>query len=416
MVTTAKELETRKHPCWITSFLEYTENLPSPERFRKWAAISAIAGALERRCWVKTGAGELYPNMFVLLVAPPGVGKDFAINPARDLWAATQKLNIAPAAMTHKGLVDHLADSHVQQQYIDDKGRFVNYHSILVSVPELGVLIPSHDLAFLSTLNDLYNCGKVFAERSRSKGDILKIENPHIHIIAGTQPKYLGSLFPEEAYGMGFTSRIVMIYWGTPTKRSLFGSNKFSPKLQKSLADDMLKITQLKGEFYLDQETIAALEQWHAIESDNDRPVHTKLIHYNARRIMHLIKLSMVYSISRSSDMIITIEDFNDAKETLLDAEQAMPEIFKEISSGGNASEIEEAFHFIVRLHNKTQKPIPEHKLIHYLATKVPANQISYLVETMVRSAIIKEAGEFAGLNLPGKEKYYVPQALNAVE
>ena len=130
---TELEQATRKHPCWISSFLEYTANLPSPERFRKWAAISAIAGTLERRCWIRTGAGKLFPNMFIMLVAPPGVGKDFAINPARELWSNVGKLNIAPSAMTHKGMIDHLADSRVQQQYVDDKGQFVNYHSLLIS-------------------------------------------------------------------------------------------------------------------------------------------------------------------------------------------------------------------------------------------------------------------------------------------
>lgn len=414
-----KELEQAKrtHPCWISSFLEYTDNLPSPERFRKWSAISAIAGALTRQVWVKTGAGKLYPNMFILLVAPPGVGKDFAINPARDLWAATKKLNIAPSAMTHKGLIDHLAESSVNTQQVDEQGKFVNYHSLLLSVPELGVLVPGHDLAFLSSLNDLYNCGPVYEERSRTKGEPLQIENPHIHFIAGTQPKYIGTLFPEEAYGMGFTSRIIMIYWGTPTKRSLFGANKYNIKLQKTLAKDLSSIADLHGEFLLDEAAVEALEHWYAVLSDTDKPLHSKLIHYNARRVMHLIKLSMVYSVSRSNDMIITLEDFQNAKETLLEAEHAMPEIFKEISSGGQAGEIEEAFHFIVRQHNATKKPVPEHKLIHYLATKVPANQITYLLDTMVRSSIIKEAPHpTLGLVLPGKDKYYLPNSLNVVE
>ena len=112
-----------------------------------------------------------------------------------------------------------------------------------------------------------------------------------------------------------------------------------------------------------------------------------------------------------------TIEEIIEkAKETLLEAEHAMPEIFKEISSGGQAGEIEEAFHFIVRQHNATEKPVPEHKLVHYLATKVPANQITYIIDTMVRSSILQEVPQIGGLNLPGKEKYYKPNALNVVE
>ena len=142
----------------------------------------------------------------------------------KELLSKTGLFNMAPMSMTHKGLIDHLASDQCSKQFINN-GIYEVYHSIMIAVPELGVLVPGHDLAFLSTLNELYNCGKIYEERTRMKGEPLRIEYPHIHILSGTQPKFLGELFPEAAYGMGFTSRIIMVYAGEPVRVNLFGGS-----------------------------------------------------------------------------------------------------------------------------------------------------------------------------------------------
>src|SRR6267378_5066033 len=64
----------RRLTSWIESFIEHTVNLESAEIYRKWAAISMIAAALEQRVWVDTGSA-LYPNIYTFLVGHPGIGK-----------------------------------------------------------------------------------------------------------------------------------------------------------------------------------------------------------------------------------------------------------------------------------------------------------------------------------------------------
>ena len=143
-------------------FMDYTKGIPTPPIFRKWAAA-------------QTAGGTLYPNMFLLMISNPGVGKDQAINPMRDIWAAAGKFNLAPISMTGKGLLDQLADASSQKQLLDkQKNLWINYHSLLIAVPELGVIMPTHDLGFLSILNELFNCWPLFEERIRSRKEILR--------------------------------------------------------------------------------------------------------------------------------------------------------------------------------------------------------------------------------------------------
>lgn len=402
---------------WIAGFHEYTEGIPSPEIFRRWAAIAAVAGALERRVWVYSSGGQMFPNMFLLLVAPPGVGKDQAINPVADLWGAAGLFSVAPISLTHKGLLDQLSEQSSAKSFFDNSQtppQWYNFHSLLIAAPELGVLLPSYDLGYISALNELFNCRDLFEERMRSTGKVLRIERPHLHMITGTQPKYLGEFLPEPAYGMGFTARIIMIYAGDAIRVSPFAKRTLDEKLRKNLIYDLQSIGRLHGQFTITEETKSAIESWYLNESEKDKPTHSKLIHYNTRRIMHILKLCMTFSAARSNELVIEKEDFLSAHATLLEVENLMPQIFKEISSGSQISEIEEAFHFLVRAYSANKgKPVAETRLIHFLASRVPTNQIPYIVATMVSSGMIKEA---PALNLPGAVKMYIPVGLTKVE
>ena len=50
------------------------EPTPTPAPFRLWSGITAVAGAVERRVWAETRQNLISPNLYVLLVAPPGAG------------------------------------------------------------------------------------------------------------------------------------------------------------------------------------------------------------------------------------------------------------------------------------------------------------------------------------------------------
>jgi hypothetical protein len=215
-------LRPRKLPCWIESFISETEGLPTPPIFRRWAAITTLGGALERRVWAETAMSRVYANLFVLLVSPPGVGKSVAMTYVRDMVDKTRKLKVAPDDVTKANLVDKVAAATTSHVYsaVD----MLQYHSLQIIVDELGVLLSSHDLSFLSVMNALYDNRAYYSEGRRSRSEDIVIENPQINFLGGTQPDFLANLLPPEAWGMGFMSRTVMIYHGSPIKPRLFGA------------------------------------------------------------------------------------------------------------------------------------------------------------------------------------------------
>ncbi len=383
---------------WSSSFLEYTAMIPSPEIFRVWTSYNIISGALERRAWTSLSGKRLYPNMIVMLVSPPGVGKSMAIDEAIELIGEIGWLNLAPSGMTKAGFVDQLK---IRQQNFEFKGVLEIYNPMIIAATEFGTLVPDYDREFLNVMNTIYDCGSFFEDRTRGKG-LDHVDRPHLNMIAGTQPAYLGDLLPEAAYGMGFMSRVVMIYAGKKIFVSLFKSKRKSPELKKDLVKDLRIIAKLKGDFEWVTDAEDFAEEWF-LKAAEDAPKHGKLINYVPRRVHHGLKLAMAIAASQRSDMIVELEDIEKARNMILAAEALMPEIFKEMSVSKDSKELEEMHIFLFTYCDKQKvETVPEHKLMHFISKRSAVNKITYFIDTLIASGMMR----VEGLNLPGQRKF----------
>lgn len=392
-MTPESVLRTRQLPCWIEGFTDATKDLPAPELFRKWTAISCIAGALERRVWAETAMSRIYPNLFVLFVAPPGVGKTEAIKLGSRLANQTKKLKIAPDDLTKPALIDHVSRSTQTKTYPPSRehpgGEMIQYHSLHIFADELGVFIPSHDTGFLSVMNKLFDNAASYTESRRGREEDLVIENPQTNLLAGTQPDFLANLLPPEAWGMGFMSRMLMVYQGTPVKVSLFGK-RHRPDY-RPLLEDLKVVAELHGEMEWDKGAEDLLVSWH----DNNmepRPTHTKLKHYLPRRILNIIKLCVISAVSRGNDMTILREDVERARDWLLEIEALMPDIFKDMSGVSDITLIQELHYYVWELYAKSgKKGIHRSRIDLYLAAKTPAYNREHIIKTCIAARILIE-------------------------
>lgn len=391
-------VKTRQLHCWIESFTEQTENLFTPEIFRKWTAIGAIAGAMERRVYATTNGGRVFPNMFLLFVAPPGVGKTEAVKLVDEIGEATKKLKIAPDDVTKASLLDHLQAAH--QTHLVSPTEMLEYHSLQVYADEFGVFCPAHDLSFLSVMNKLFDCRNYYKESRRGRGidEDLYVTNPQINLIAGTQPDFLSTWLPPEAWGMGFMSRIVMIYADKKPKRKLFGKTKQFDR--RPFIHDLKQICDMIGEMDWSDEASALLEAWHDTGMQ-PIPEHTKLQHYIPRRILNMIKLCMVSSAARSNEMVIHKEDVERAQEWLLEAEALMPEIFKALSGINDLQVIQDLHFYLWELwHRENKRPLHISRAHLFLAARVPSYSREHIVKTCFAAGILRDLG--ADLIEPG--------------
>jgi len=390
----------RKVPYWIESFEAYTEGFPSPLIFRKWCAISAISGALERKVWVRTLGSNLYPNTYVILVAPPGVGKTAVTSQVEKLWRGLKEHYVAPTSVTKAALMDALYEA---KRKIIIPPKYIEFNALSVSAGELGVFLPQYDNEFMNTLTGMWDCHP-YVERRRGKDIKFAIDQPSLTILAATTPSYLNAFMPEGAWDQGFISRTLLVYAGTSDRVNLFAEPSTSEDHFRALQQDLEIIGSYYGKISFDEDAGRRISEWH-MSGGEPAPTHPRLVHYLTRRTAHALKLCMVAAASRADfAYYITLGDVELALDWLFEIENYMEDIFKAMQSGGDSNVMDEAWHHVFKLWAAgNRKAVPESQVIGYLRTRVPSHSVLRVLEIMEKEGRLKPTLTPAG-------KLYIPQ------
>ena len=370
---------------FVTDFMSFTEGALSTDLHRRWAAISCIAGALERRVWIRVGDRLAYPNLYVVFVAPPGSGK-YIIQTIKDLWLDTIEpgsdrpaFHVAPDFVTRASLIDDLLAAKCSR--ITPSG-LVTYHSLLAAPEEFEVLLPSYDSSFISILNDLWN-NKPSHRETRRHGPAkdITIVNPTLNILAGATPAYFTAHFPDEAWNTGLIRRIIMVYSQEAPLKDIFLETPDQSTLHKLLLSRLSTISGLYGEASWSPEAMKLIREWH-LGGQEPKPTHSKLAYYNASRSHLVIKLALVSAVSRSGHSHIDLVDAKRAFHWLFETEAIMPDIFRAMVGKSDAQVIEELWYFVQSFWSKNkQKPLQTKDLKKFLGIRLPSEKIPHVLE-----------------------------------
>lgn len=374
----------RKLIYWTDEFVQSTDNLESPTLFRRWVGIAILASVLEQKVWLTT-TSPIFPNVYAFLVGHPGTGKTRAIRAAKGYLQEIPDFHFAPTSMTAAALVDALTRAKRTLIRLPDPP--IEYNSMTITAEELTAFMHKYDDEMIGVLSHFYDPDPYVHERRGGELKI-KIKSPQLNIITGTTPSNLLKFLPEFAWDQGFTSRAMLIFSDERFVGDDFDRSRDRPKVHSNLLYDLRIINSLTGPFKVTEAYRQAIFNWRKL-GEPLMPTHPKLLHYVTRRKVHLYKLSMIASIDRGSDLILTVEDFNRAMSWLLEAEEMMPEIFQAGAVGGDAKAMDEIYHYI-KVADIRGKGISEHKVINFARERVPAHSVLRVIEVMEKSGLIK--------------------------
>lgn len=367
----------RKCQSWIESFVKYTDNLESAPIFRRWAAITTIAAVLEQKVFVTTSS-PLYPNLYVFLVGDAGIGKTRPIMAARGFIDEMPEPHLGHTSMTMAALVDMLAEN--KRTIINMPDPAVEYNSLVIVADELSAFMDQYDSGLIAGLTTFYDVVP-YSQGRRTRDIKIKIARPQLNILSGSTPSNLIKFVPEFAWEQGFTSRVILIYSDERPLIDVF----HTPSIIKppDMIYDLKTINSLIGQFGWDEPFAKAMHDWKLMGYPNV-PRHPKLTHYCSRRFAHLLKLSMIASVDRGNDLMLTVIDFNKAMGWLLEAEAMMPLIFQTGQGGIDREAIDEILHFV-----QTKGSVGEASLIRFAKNYVPLYNVARVIEVMEKSGMI---------------------------
>lgn len=206
----------RNYKNWRHGFLEWVmPRSEAPQSFLALVALFGVATAVRKHVKVPRSAGlggwECYPNIYVTLVAEPGVARktttmDFVDEILKDLTNAPS----APTIITQASLMTTLSES--------PDG------SIYITASELGSLVQKSKTEMFEFLTDGYDARKAIRGRTILRGHEV-IENPCINMMACSQPGWMKENMPASVITGGFASRTIFAYEEKARLRQMYWDN-----------------------------------------------------------------------------------------------------------------------------------------------------------------------------------------------
>lgn len=329
--------------------MAYFSSYESPEIFIKWNFLYSIASCLGRKVWFQEGE-PIYPNIFVIPVAAPGIGKSMPAKKFASLLSSLTKLdsrgqlqdlvNIAPQVVTLERLYEVLEKCGDAVQRKDSQGNpllkpdgklappYFHSSASFLLADELGMLLKKSDQMknIVLFLNGGYDCMDKFRYETKRNG-INVVNNLCINFFGCCTPDWVSENVSSGLIDNGFSSRIFWI-WGEE-KRQMTTFYKFSEeqnKLLEELKNHFRAIAQLCGPVNFSEEAMEYFENWYQKESVKDRVNKDgKLDHYYARKKIHFVKISILaHFMENSSSMVVGLNSVKQARKWLTEAELDM--------------------------------------------------------------------------------------------
>jgi hypothetical protein len=337
--------EARNYADWLTAFEEYASIGEAPRDILWWVGASTVAGALRRKVWLDQVFFQWVPNLYVVVVAEPGiVAKSTTANIGFDLLAEVDGVHFGPDITSWQALIQYMGEQC--GEFFDYNGTQMPQHALTCAVDEFGTFLDPTNREQVDSLIRLYDgktSKRAFRKITKTQGND-EMHGPWVNIFACTTPTWINSNFPEYFLGSGFLSRNIFLH--ATEKRQyvplLSEQVRRFPKhglMASKLVADLRRIADYVGPFHL---TPAAIE-WEGKRYE----AHWKrfavgsreLQGYPARKQTHLMKLAMIISAARGHFPLLDVGHLQEAERRLTAAEPGIDRVLARVG----ASEIPKA-------------------------------------------------------------------------
>lgn len=320
---------------WLEAFCSFASNTESPQMYFQWAALVFLGCALRRNIWIERPLYRDYPNLYVILVSPPGVTRK---STACD-WGYDTIVKHVPAISKYTGritteaLIDRLSALNA---CADNPAVLAPNPSLFLYASELSTLLkkmPKGCYPLLDFLTAVYGSGSF---KSATKGGGEKsLNNICISLLGATTVSGMRDLIGEDGEEGGFTSRTILVYQDECIAKPWASMSSMSnSEVIADLINDLNHISELQGEMIVPAKVKRWFDTWYLPYRKGAIP--TELRYYWSRRHDHLLKVAMLLAVAERDDLVLQIQDLEKALSMLLEVEKHM---YKAYSSIGETTE-----------------------------------------------------------------------------
>ncbi len=395
----------------------------SPQSYIDFGFWFVISAALQRRVWMggpnPNDAGQLFTNIYPILVGDPGVGKGRVISPVNSIlrhWRqelttgkildpSEEELSYenflfpcGPENVTFEALIDRMAKSYRRASWEhcisplkvsgslegkpDMLPKIYGHSSMYFSLEELSSLIQKDTNKITDFLIQTYDCGD-FRRETKTHG-IVPVKKPCLTFLAGTTPNFMEETFKDKLLTDGMSSRCWFIF-EFANRMNTWGIKPLDNEQLRARLELLLwlkKLALLYGRVELSVDADDFLKNWwinqHPIYKPNN---NLKLASYYKRKDIHVLKLAMLMHFSE------TIDTFIIPIETAVRALKALDEIEVRMHYAlnfGSRNPLSASSRKILSYMSQMRRPVTKMQLLDEFNTDLRDSELVEVLKFMV--------------------------------
>lgn len=300
----------RRAKNWLKQLEKYVEDTEAPRDYWLWGGIYTLCSALQRKVWIPYGLDTIYPNLFLLIVAPPGERKAGPPTLAKKILQDIQ-VPVSVDSSSKRALTKELHEIAKTESF-DWKGKRRSMASIAVISKELSSLLAVDPKGMIEVLTDLYDPHDIWKYKTSDKGEDT-LFNVCVTCFFVTTQSWLAKNLPSEAIGGGFTSRFAMVHRGDWHKDVPWPEEP-SKTIYETLRHDLLMVNNLVGPFEVPPETKKVFNDWYGTIKDRKKTLSDpRMLGFLNRMHVIALKVAMGLHVAYSDKLILTSDDIGQA-------------------------------------------------------------------------------------------------------
>jgi len=321
---------------FIGDFVYSLKGYESPVLFNIWGALYAASVMSGRQTWFKFGRDKLWPNLFLIWIAKPGVCKK-----STALGLATRLIQELPTRyeddpyMREAKSIDYITSKATADSlFMSLKPKFrafllpdgsvfsENFGSrTYVSASELATFlnVKKFNTGLVDTLTDLYDCKERDRELTRVRG-IEEFNNFFFCLGGACTPMHMQTAFPPEAMGGGFMSRCILIHQEFPSVWHPLPEVYEGFPTQDNLLDRLVWLSyNTRGEYYLTEEAMAEYSKWYRSWREDlfKRGVQDDALAETRQDVLTLKVATLIRMCEYREGRDVTLQNYQDARRLL---------------------------------------------------------------------------------------------------
>lgn len=289
-------------PNFLRDYREFTSGNECHPTYHLFSSLIGLSSIISRRVWLDMDYFTIYPNLYVVLVGPPGNRKSSAMATTKYLLRELQKIPFSGECISKEKLVMDMVEQERVIEGLPDTFQSKRIYSpMTICVTELSEFLSISAAGMIGFLTDVYD-QDFYEHKTKNKGSAV-VTGPFLNLLACTTPEWITTYLRSDIISGGFSRRTLFVYETEKSARIPFPT--VTPAMRAAWGRVLAhahKLLDIRGPFIWHKEAKDFYIDWY---TKLEVPKEETTIGYFETKHIQMLKVAMLIALSEGTELVL---------------------------------------------------------------------------------------------------------------